>query len=131
MFQYCNALQSVPAFDTAKVTNMSFMFYSCGSLQTIGGIDMINVTSDYDADNMLTNCKVLVTANISNLGVSLDLSYCKALSIDSVLYLFNNAKSGVSGKTIQLNSLVFDQLTEEQIAIATQKGFSVSSVVRS
>ena len=107
------------------------MLYECRQLKTIGGISMNNVTSDSNETGMLWFCTALVTANIANLGVSLDLSYCEVLSIDSVLYLFNNAKSGVSGKTIQLNSLVFDQLTEEQIAIATEKGFSVTSVVRS
>ena len=131
MFNGCEKLQIVPAFDTANVTSTSYMFMNCTSLHTIGGINMIKVTSNSDASSMLYNCKQLVTANISNLGISLDLSYCKVLSIDSVLYLFNNAKSGVSGKTIQLNSMVFDQLTEDQIAIATEKGFSVSSVVRS
>ena len=91
---------------------------------------MVSVTSEqYTKDYLLSSS--VVNVNIANLGVSLDLSYCKALSIDSVLFLFNNAKSGVSGKTIQLNSLVFDQLTEDQIAIATEKGFSVTSVVKS
>lgn len=132
MFYYCSSLQTVPAFDTSSVTYMSYMFYYCSSLKSIGGtLDMIKVTSDSNANYMFENCKLLETVKISNLGVSLDLSYCQVLSVDSVLYLFNNAKSGVSGKTIKLNSLVFDQLTEDQIAIATQKGFSVSSVVRS
>lgn len=131
MFSYCNSLKTVPALDTSNVKSMSQMFFFCSVLQTIGGINMIKVTSDSNASSIFYNCKQLVTANIANLGVSLDLSWCKVLSIDSMLYLFNNAQSGVSGKTIQLNSLVFDQLTEEQIAIATEKGFSVTSVVRS
>lgn len=132
MFSQCYKLKTIPAFDTSEVTNTGSMFYYCGSLTSIGGtLDMIKVTSDGSASYMFTTCKLLETVNISNLGVSLDLSWCKVLSVDSVLFLFNNAQSGVSGKTIQLNSLVFDQLTEDQIAIATEKGFSVTSVVRS
>lgn len=132
MFSSCRSLKTVPLFDTSHVNNMNSMFNSCSSLTSIEGtLDMIKVTSDSNANYMFSNCKLLETVKISNLGVSLDLSYCKVLSIDSVLFLFNNAKSGVSGKTIKLNSLVFDQLTEEQIAIATEKGFSVTSVVRS
>ena len=131
MFNNCSSLQSVPAFDTANVTKISYMLRGCSALQSVAGINMINVTSEGNADYMFYGCTSIVTANIANLGVSLDLSWCKVLSIESVLFLFNNAKSGVSGKTIQLNSLVFDQLTEGQIAIATEKGFSVTSVVRS
>lgn len=124
-------LKHIPYLDTSNVTNMRSMFSSSFALQSIDGINMIKVTSDSNAGNMFYECTSLETVQISNLGVSLDLSYCKVLSVDSVLFLFNNAQSGVSGKTIQLNSLVFDQLTEEQIAIATEKGFSVTSVVRS
>jgi surface protein len=33
MFSSCYELQSVPLFNTAKVTNMSSMFFNCYSLQ--------------------------------------------------------------------------------------------------
>lgn len=131
MFNKCSNFARFPLFNTDNISECSFMFNGCTSLHTIEFLNMINVNNEDSCFKTFNDCRSLVTANIANLGISLDLSYCKVLSVDSVLYLFNNAKSGVSGKTIQLNSLVFDQLTEDQIAIATEKGFNVTSVVRS
>lgn len=131
VFNKCQHFERFPLLNTDNVHAYQFMFNGCTSLHTIEFLNMINVNDEDRCFNTFKECTSLKTAKISNLGVSLDLSWCKVLSVDSVLFLFNNAKSGVSGKTIQLNSLVFDQLTEEQIAIATEKGFSVTSVVKS
>lgn len=132
MFRFCSSLKVIHDLKMDRIADVRGMFDYCTNLHTIGGIlNLGGCESSYQHNTLFTNCFKLENVKLSGVKYSIDLSYCKVLSVDSVLYLFNNAQSGVSGKTIQLNSLVFDQLTEDQIAIATEKGFSVTSVVRS
>ena len=53
MFYQCYSLQSVPLFNTAKVTNMSNMFYQCFSLQYLPLFNTSNVTN---MSNMFYQC---------------------------------------------------------------------------
>ena len=85
---------------------------------------------------MFSNCTALTSLKLNDLGhnqscTSLDLSDCSKLTKDSILYLFNNAFDRASaGYTysfkITLNATTKALLTEEEIAIATNKGFTVA-----
>ena len=57
----------------------------------------------------------------------MNLSMSSKLSLDSMLFMFNNALTVTDGFTITLSYDAYHKLTEEQIAIATQKGFNVAS----
>lgn len=150
MFYYCYALEEVPNFNTSKVTNMSNMFYYCSNIKTIPLLDMSNVSR---ASNMFSNCSSLEhvpeldVSKISNtymssflsntsslktclligLKESLEIHFSQNLEKSSVLHIFNHAQTITTAKTIKLHKNVFNQLTADEIAIATQKGFSVVS----
>ena len=84
---------------------------------------------------MFSNCAALTNLQLPDLGhyqycTSLGLTECSALTKDSILYLFNNAfdraTAGYSKAfTIKLNATTKALLTEDEIAIATNKGFTV------
>lgn len=146
-FQNCTSLKTVPAFDMSNVTNSTFMFVGCSSLETIpplntskstsfanmfNGCSALREISSLDALSVVTinaatfnNCVSLETCNIKNLKTSLPMSNCSALSKESVLYIFENAQTVTSACTITLHANVFAQFTDDEIAIATEKGFSV------
>lgn len=58
MFYNCSSLESIPLLDTSKVTNMSNMFYNCGKLITIPQLNTSKVTN---MSVMFYNCSSLTT----------------------------------------------------------------------
>ena len=137
MFYYCTGLTSlnISTWNVSNVTNMSGMFNSCTKLTSLN-ISTWNVSNVTNMSNMFYNCIALTDLQLPDLGhnercTSLDLSTCPKLTKDSVLYLFNNAfdraTAGYSKAfTIKLNAKTKALLSEDEIAIATNKGFTVA-----
>ena len=146
-FQYCEKLTTIPALDTSQVTEMSSMFRNsglvtlpalntarlsttssmfntCTNLKEVLGLDMTRVTA---TDTMFMSCSNLETCYLKGLKNHISLGDSPKLSKESVLYLFNNAQTVSSTKTISLHADVFAKLTDAEIATATEKGFSVIS----
>ena len=124
MFSGCSSLKSVPQLNTSKVTKMTNMFYNCTLLQTIPQLDVSKVTS---MSSIFSNCFSIVSCLLKGLATSLEMHHASELEKSSVLFIFENAQTVATSKTIKLHADVFAQLTEDEIAIATEKGFSVVS----
>ena len=92
MFQNCYSLQSVPLFDTSSVTDMPYMFQNCNSLQSVPLFDTSSVTN---MSGMFQNCNSLQSANLLNY------SFAK---ISGTSGLNNFMTSYKSGNTIYLSS---------------------------
>ena len=136
MFYYCTGLTSIDlsGWNTSKVTDMDGMFLNCSRLTSIdlSSFSLISCTKVTDIFRFDIN---LANLQLPDLGhnqdsTSLDLSTCLKLTKDSVLYLFNNAfdraTAGYSKAfTIKLNATTKALLSEDEIAIATNKGFTV------
>ena len=136
MFNSGTSLESLDLshFQTSKVTTMENMFSVCSRLTDLdlSSFDLTNVTNMI---NMFWNCTALISLKLPDLGhnedcTSLDLLFCSVLTKDSILYLFNNAydraTAGYSKAfTIKLNAATKALLSEDEIAIATNKGFTV------
>ena len=140
MFGYCRKITTIPQLDTSKVTNMSWMFYNCTALETIPQLDTSNVTNISD---IVTSCRTLTTlGGFTNLGqvysttqnanynnYTLDLSYSNNLTHDSLMNVINNlydiAAKGCQPQQLKLGSTNIAKLTDEEIAIATNKGWNV------
>lgn len=151
MFSNCTNLIQVPLLDTSNVVHFDDMFYNCYNLVTVPQFDTTNL---YSANLMLAGCSKLILIPLldfskaelirymlsgcseltnldgfSNLAVSLDLSSLRKLTTESILNVINEAKdlSDTSGtSTLTLGSINAAKLTEEQIAIATSKGWSLA-----
>lgn len=117
MFESCFSLTTVPQFDTSKGTNFGSMFERCSSLTDFGGLE--NLGQAYETTQ---------SANYSN--YKLNLSTCTALTEQSLMNVINNlydiAAKGCNTQQLVLGSKNLAKLTAEEIAIATNKGFSVS-----
>lgn len=130
----CSRLISAPQFNTSKVRIMTQMYSDCIALISVPLYDASSVTSAY---NMFRNCRSLkFLGGLKDLGKSLnglfktfDLT-SSPLTKESVLNLFNTIYdlniSGVAMHTIQLSSVTKALLSDEDIAIATSKGWAVS-----
>lgn len=131
MFGSCNSLTSLDLsnFDISKVKTITYMFYNCTKL-----VDFkfgINLGKSF-------------TQKINNYpNYKLDLSYSKLLTHDSLMSVINNLydlnltygvydeEGNDLGGTLYRQSLVLGttnlaKLTDEEIAIATNKGWNVS-----
>lgn len=140
-FGNCTGLTTIPALNTASLTNMNYMFDKCSSLYEIGEIDASSVNS---FDYLFRNCSNLENfGGLKNLGkcfegigmsentLKLDLSYCTKLTHESLMNVLNKLYDieslGVNRQKILLGSTNYEKLTEDEIAIAINKGWNVVS----
>ena len=136
-FYSCKKLNelNLSGWNTSKVTDMSGMFYSCSALTSIdlSSFSLISCTKISDIFRFDNN---LVNLQLPDLGHNetcdkLDLSPCSKLTKDSVLYLFNNAFDRTAAGyttafTITLNATTKALLSEDELSIAANKGFTVA-----
>ena len=126
-FQYCGNLTTVDFPNGMHFeTNGSMIrsFTDCNSLVSINGI--IDITNVTNIGSSFDNCDKLKDMKLKGLNASLVLR-SPALSKESLLYLFNNAVYQVTTRSLYLNKAVVDQLTSDEIAIITTKGFTISN----
>ena len=151
MFNNCSALTTLNLsnFNTSNVTTVGNMFFVCSNLTDVNlsSFDFSKVTY---TDNLFSNCTNLTNLTFgTNLGKGyiqnteqytyyrLVLTSCTKLTHDSLmsvingLYDLNLTYDVANGGTLYTQSLVLGatniaKLTEEEIAIATAKGWTVS-----
>ena len=146
MFAECKGLTSVPLFDTSKVTNMSYMFYDCLILTNVPSFDTSNVTDmnsmfyncsrltnvpSFDTSNVTTmfgmfnGCSSLETIHMINIGVNLDIHYSTKFTREALLEIIGNLKTVTSTKKLTMGTTNLAKLTDEDKAIATNKGWTL------
>lgn len=136
MFSSCTGITelNLSNFETSSLTETSYMFQYCSGLTSLN-LSSFDLTYVSSMTNMFYNCRALTDLQLPDLGhnqscTSLDLSSCSALTKDSILYLFNNAFDRAAAGyttvfTIKLNATTKALLSEDELAIATNKGFTV------
>lgn len=124
MFNTCKALERVSNFN-AQPTQVEEMFANCESLHTVELLDLSRCTQSNPTP--FWKCPKLVTCNVVGLQTNMSFADSPLLSKESVLFLFENAQKVSSTCKITLHADTFNQLTADEIAIATQKKYSVVS----
>ena len=127
MFAYCFNLTSLDlsVFVTSNVIYMNGVFCYCTGLTSlnVSGWDTSNVT---DMTSMFTGCSNLTSLDsMTNISVGLALSNTN-LDTSSLLDVIDNLATVTATKTLKLGTTLLAKLTEEQIAVATNKGWTVS-----
>lgn len=151
MFKNCTALTSLDlsSFNISNVTVINSMFYDCRSLTTLY-LSNLDFSKVIDATYVLHYCNKLINLKgFSNLGkgytqkisnqssYKLNLSYCTELTHDSLMNVINNLYDlnltyNVAGggklctQSLALGATNLAKLTEEEIAIATNKGWNIT-----
>ena len=147
MFWYCQKLKRIPQINTDIMRYMNCMFYFCQSLVEIPELNasnVINVNSSFYRCDELTDFgglknlgKTYIGTTTNNSNYKLDLSHSKKLTHESLMNVINNlydlnitckVESGgtLYSQTLSLGSANLAKLTDEEIAIATNKGWNVS-----
>lgn len=109
-----------------KPSNISSTFQNCSNLIKIEGIiDCSNVNTSVSATfSSCAKLEEVYLKNLNNTGLKLD--SCTNLKKECILYLFENAMQQTTTKTLTLGSTNLAKLTSEEIAIITNKGWTVS-----
>lgn len=144
MFSGCHSLISIPQLDTMSGTNFNGMFQNCRTLTTVPRLQLSGAT---DISNMFIYCYLLENlGGFTNLGQAystsgsamylnyskyvLNLSSSPKLTHDSLInvinYLYDIATKGCQAQKLQIGSTNLAKLTSAEIAIATNKGWTVS-----
>ena len=142
-----SGLITAKGLNTSKAQYINNLFASCENLEEIDSLECNNVTN---IQNIIYNCSKLVNlGGFINLGkiytqkttnyihYKLDLSYCTELTHDSLMNVINNlydlnlTYNVAGGRKLYTQSLALGRtnlakLTEEEIAIATSKGWNIT-----
>lgn len=138
MFRSCDNLLSIPQFNTVNVTNMSEMFIDAMKLTTVPLLNtekVDNVQAMFGACYELTNLggfenlgKGFATSTYESRHI-LALGNSPKLTRESLLNVFNNLydmnQTSITHARIVLTGVSKGLLTAEDIAIATNKGWTI------
>jgi surface protein len=154
MFISCENLTSLDLsdFDTSNVTNMYMMFRYCENLISLEGLNNWDISNVTDMSNMFQYCNSLTSLDLSNWDISnvtnkagmfndcpslidfkapknindyMDISASTKLTHESLMSIINNLATITLRITLTLGPTNLAKLTDEEIAIATQKGWTV------
>ena len=121
--RYCPKLKTFPALKMASVENVQGIFEGCETLESIPLLDWSSVTN---CGNAFYRCYALKdVGGFTGLAVSVSFAQSNVLTRESVLNIFNGLATVTGGQTITLHANVLSILSSADIAIATDKGWTV------
>lgn len=117
MCDYCMSLETIPELDFGKVTKINYAFRENRKLANVGGFKDLGKAYNPTYSENYT-------------WYQLDFSTCSKLTHDSLMNVINKlydiANAGCNAQSLRLGATNLAKLTEEEIAIATNKGWTVS-----
>lgn len=130
MFCRCQSITSfdLSTWDTSNVTSAHHLFAVCSAeLIDLSGIDLSQATNMYRAFNenyklSVIKCTGLKLPNIELSSIGLNFS---PLTVDSIVGLLNALPQSDKGYSFQIGSDNIAKLSDEQKAIATDKGWTL------
>lgn len=132
MFNGCTSLTSIPQLDTSSVSSMSDMFEGCLSLTSIPLLDCSSITNTYSPFRYVSLNELTDLGGFKNLKVSWDYNFLKRVpyaTVESLMNVINNlydlTANGLSGQTLNFGTTNLNKLTDEQKAVAINKGWTL------
>ena len=123
MFYNCLKLTTIPTLDTSNVTDMNGMFANCSRLTSVGQLDASKCTY---FDNMFSNCSKLEQIHMTGMKVSFDIHYSTLFTREALVEILNNLATVTNTQTLTMGSTNLSKLTDEDKAIATNKGWTLA-----
>ena len=127
MFNDCKLLTELDlsSFDTSKVTTMGSIFSGC----TFTSLDLSNwnVSKVTSVSSAFHNCKALTDFKApKNINATFNFSTCTNLTHDSLMSIINNLATVTSTKKLTLGATNLAKLTDEEKAIAVNRGWTLA-----
>ena len=119
----CSSLTSFPQLDLSAGTNFMSAWGDCSSLTSLPALDLSKGSSFTYA---WQNCSSLTNlGGFGTIKASFDLSPCTKLTVESIMNVINQAAT-VTGGRMTFGSTNLAKLTDEQKAVATNKGWTLA-----
>ena len=147
MFYNCPNLKNIPPYDFSKVKNMKMAFWLCPNITSIPPLDTHNVESVYfcfaqctklesvpllDFSNVTnTNLAVAECPSLKDVGgciglkTDIEFKYSPLLTHESAVNIIDNLAVSPGHKVV-FKKATFVTLSSEEIARATDKGWTIS-----
>ena len=127
MFRGCESLTSLDLtnFDTSKVTRLQYMFYDDEKLTDLYINFDVRLNTYFETIFSLCFSLKNVVGKFEGTKLDLYLSH-SPLTPDSAMVFINGLATVIEKRTLALSATTYDSLTNEQIAIATSKGWTVT-----
>ena len=122
-FSNCIRLTTVPLFNTSNVTSMNGTFSNCQALISIPALDVSNVNNLISA---FWRCSNLESIEMTGMKVSFDISYSTKFTREALVVILNNLATVSTSQTLTIGATNLAKLTEEDKAIATNKGWTLA-----
>lgn len=122
MFYGCTKLKNIPLYDTSNVKDMNSMFAMCSQLTTIPSFDVSNVTTFNSAFSQCSNLKSIL---MHGMKVSFDISTSGRFEKSDLVTILNNLSAVTTNQTLKMGTHNLAKLTDEEKAIATNKGWTL------
>mgnify|MGYP002710949097 CR=1 FL=1 len=123
MFRDCKKLSTIPHFDTSNVTTMTAIFYGCSSLTTVPALDVSNVV--YFGDCFF-DCSSLKSILMTGMKANFNISVSTKFEQSDLVTILNNLATVTTTKTLTMGATNLAKLTDEEKAIATNKGWTLA-----
>lgn len=114
-FNYCGQLTTLPLMDLTQCTR--FGVTGCNSLESIPAYDLSNITS---ID--LSNLYKLAEFHATGMKVSFNISSSTEFTKEALVEILNNLATVTTTQTLTMGATNLAKLTDEDKAIATNKG---------
>lgn len=111
--------------DTSNAENITKIFYGCSNLTDLQELDASSNTTNmaYNFYSPIGNCESLINfGGLKGVKTSWYANTAYSLSYQSLLNIINGLADGVTGQTLYLLKDMVNDLTDDDIAIATNKG---------
>lgn len=129
LFSGCANLASLDLtyLDTSNVIYFSEMFYGCTNLVSldISSWDTSNSDPESGISKMFDDCINLTNLNSCPFYYSINFYGSQKLTHDSLMSIINNLGTVSSSQTLTIGQTNIAKLTSDEIAIATNKGWTV------
>ena len=122
-YEESNGLTYLPKLNTSNVTNMSRMFMLCKKLTSIPALDTSKVT---DMSGMFSRCFNLEEIHMTGMKTSFDISPSTKFTESALVEILNNLATVTSTQTLSMGGTNLAKLTDEEKAIATNKGWTLA-----
>ena len=123
-FQNCSTLTKIPLINTSNVTQMNSTFYGCTNLKYLPALDVGKVnslTSLFSSAN--TNLEEIHFINIKG---SFRCSQSTKFTREALVEIIGNLVDVGASRTLTIGSTNLAKLTEDDIAVATAKGWTIA-----
>lgn len=122
-FRFCSKLTKINIVNSSKISNIYYAFFQCSNIEEIIFDDVSSITN---TDSAFYLCSKLKRLLLPGIKVSIRIDYSTQFTREALLEILNNLGSVESTQTLTMGSTNLNKLTDDDKAIATNKGWTLA-----